>query len=218
MVLADRARYHYMDHVSTLAFDGIGQFATCQESLNSYEGAMVPNFFMGPTLYDARTYGGKMPLVDSRKRTPLSPVNGRTRSYVPEVLEDLQAWVKCSRFRVDQETAAARAAANPAGSSTDSRAVATTVSQPIEGHAAAFSQFKMEGNSLESTLFCFAVRGAAGGKLHIIEVGTPPNGNSPFQKKAVDVFFPPEAQNDFPVAMQVGYNSFVYLQPFTQPS
>merc|ERR1719167_350665 len=25
----------------------------------------------------------------------------------------------------------------------------------------------------------------------------------PFQKKAVDVFFPPEAQNDFPVAMQV---------------
>ena len=66
--LADRARYHYMDHVSSLAFDGIGQFATCQESLNNYEGAMVPNFFMGPTLYDARTYGGKMPLVDSRQQ------------------------------------------------------------------------------------------------------------------------------------------------------
>ena len=66
------------------------------------------------------------------------------------------------------------------------------VSQPIEGHAAAFIQFKMEGNqqvrastsptsippslpscwppTQESTLFCFAVRGAAGGKLHIIEV------------------------------------------------
>ena len=81
--------------------------------------------------------------------------------------------------------------------------VERNVSQPIEGHAAAFSQFKMEGNQQESTLFCFAVRGAAGGKLHIIEVGTPPTGNSPFQKKAVDVFFPPEAQNDFPVAMQV---------------
>ena len=40
-------------------------------------------------------------------------------------------------------------------------------------------------------------------QLHIIEVGTPPTGNTPFQKKAVDVFFPPEAQNDFPVAMQV---------------
>jgi len=86
------------------------------------------------------------------------------------------------------------------------------VSQPIEGHAAAFIQFKMEGNQQESTLFCFAVRGAAGGKLHIIEVGTPPTGNSPFQKKAVDVFFPPEAQSDFPVAMQVSKkNCVVYL-------
>ena len=69
----------------------------------------------------------------------------------------------------------------------------------------------MEGNGQESTLFCFAVRGAAGGKLHIIEVGTPPNGNSPFQKKAVDVFFPPEAQNDFPVAMQVGMYIFACI-------
>ena len=34
-------------------------------------------------------------------------------------------------------------------------------------------------------------------------VGTPPTGNTAFAKKAVDVFFPPEAQNDFPVAMQV---------------
>lgn len=40
-------------------------------------------------------------------------------------------------------------------------------------------------------------------QLHIIEVGTPPTGNQPFPKKAVDVFFPPEAQSDFPVAMQV---------------
>ena len=40
-------------------------------------------------------------------------------------------------------------------------------------------------------------------QLHIVEVGAPAQGNQPFQKKAVDVFFPPEAQNDFPVAMQV---------------
>jgi len=40
-------------------------------------------------------------------------------------------------------------------------------------------------------------------QLHIIEVGAVPTGNQPFAKKAVDVFFPPEAQNDFPVAMQV---------------
>ncbi|XKL64875.1 hypothetical protein PGB90_004961 [Kerria lacca] len=76
-------------------------------------------------------------------------------------------------------------------------------SQPIEGHAASFAQFKMEGNHELSTLFCFAVRTLQGGKLHIIEVGQPPAGNQPFPKKAVDVFFPAEAQNDFPVAMQV---------------
>ncbi|KAK6640730.1 hypothetical protein RUM44_012427 [Polyplax serrata] len=76
-------------------------------------------------------------------------------------------------------------------------------SQPIEGHAAAFAQFKMEGNAEMSTLFCFAVRSVQGGKLHIIEVGQPPAGNQPFTKKAVDVFFPAEATNDFPVAMQV---------------
>lgn len=39
------------------------------------------------------------------------------------------------------------------------------VSQPIEGHAAGFAQFKMESNTEESTLFCFAVRGQAGGKV-----------------------------------------------------
>ncbi|XP_052074388.1 clathrin heavy chain 1 isoform X1 [Mytilus californianus] len=77
------------------------------------------------------------------------------------------------------------------------------VSQPIEGHAAAFSTFKVDNNPNPSTLFMFAVRGAQGGKLHVIEVGQPPQGNQPFAKKAVDVFFPPEAQNDFPVAMQV---------------
>ena len=40
-------------------------------------------------------------------------------------------------------------------------------------------------------------------QLHIIEVGSPAQGNQPFTKKAVDVYFPPEAQTDFPVAMQV---------------
>lgn len=45
-------------------------------------------------------------------------------------------------------------------------------------------------------------------QLHIIEVGQPAAGNQPFAKKAVDVFFPPEAQTDFPVAMQVRKESF----------
>lgn len=39
------------------------------------------------------------------------------------------------------------------------------VSQPIEGHTAAFCPFKVEGNPNESNLFCFAVRGAQGGKV-----------------------------------------------------
>jgi len=70
----------------------------------------------------------------------------------------------------------------------------------------------MEGNPADSTLFCFAVRSAQGGKLHVIEVGSPPSGNQPFVKKAVDVFFPPEAQNDFPVAMQISQkHGVVYL-------
>ncbi|KAH8342243.1 clathrin heavy chain [Drosophila kikkawai] len=77
------------------------------------------------------------------------------------------------------------------------------VSQAIEGHAASFATFKLDGNKEPTTLFCFAVRTSSGGKLHIIEVGTPPTGNQAFPKKAVDVFFPPEALNDFPVAMQV---------------
>ena len=41
------------------------------------------------------------------------------------------------------------------------------VSQPIEGHAAAFAQFKLPGNSEESTLFTFAVRTQQGGKVHV---------------------------------------------------
>lgn len=86
------------------------------------------------------------------------------------------------------------------------------VSQPIEGHAAAFTQFKLEGNSEKSTLFCFAARTATGGKLHVIEVGQPPAGNQPYPKKAVDVFFPPEAANDFPVAMQISEKyDIIYL-------
>ena len=39
------------------------------------------------------------------------------------------------------------------------------MSQPIEGHAAAFGQFTMPGNASPSTLFCFAVRGAASSKV-----------------------------------------------------
>ena len=39
------------------------------------------------------------------------------------------------------------------------------VSQPIEGHAAAFTQFKMDSNPQPSNIFSFAVRGAQASKV-----------------------------------------------------
>lgn len=76
------------------------------------------------------------------------------------------------------------------------------ISQAIEGHAAAFGSLRLEGAPQDTKLFSFAVRTATGAKLHIVEVDHAES-NPVFQKKAVDVFFPPEANNDFPVALQI---------------
>ncbi|CAG9939555.1 unnamed protein product [Clonostachys rosea f. rosea IK726] len=76
------------------------------------------------------------------------------------------------------------------------------ISQAIEGHAAAFGSLRLEGAPQDTKLFTFAVRSATGAKLHVVEVDHAEN-NPVFQKKAVDIFFPPEATNDFPVALQV---------------
>jgi len=89
------------------------------------------------------------------------------------------------------------------------------VSQAIEGHAAAFGNFTVDGATSPSIIFAFAKRTANEAKLYIIEVGRPDDAPSTvpaFQKKAVDIYFPPEASGDFPVAMQVSnkYN-IIYL-------
>jgi len=88
------------------------------------------------------------------------------------------------------------------------------VSQPIEGHAATFAQFTVEGATTPSTLFAFAAKTATGAKLHVIEVspGARPEGTPPFGKKNCDIYFPPEAAQDFPVSMQISnkYN-VVYM-------
>lgn len=85
------------------------------------------------------------------------------------------------------------------------------ISQAIEGHAASFGTLRLEGAAQDTKLFTFAVRTAAGAKLHIVEVDHA-EGNPVFPKKAVDVFFPPEAQSDFPVAMQVSQKyGVIYL-------
>ena len=86
------------------------------------------------------------------------------------------------------------------------------ISQNIEGHAAAFGTFHAEGNAAPHKLFTFAVRNAAGqGKLHVVEID-PSDNNTRFVKKAVDVYFPDEAVNDFPVAMQISKKySIIYM-------
>lgn len=85
------------------------------------------------------------------------------------------------------------------------------ISQAIEGHAAAFGTLRLDGAPEDTKLFTFAVRTAVGAKLHIVEVDHPET-NPVFPKKAVDVFFPPEASNDFPVALQVSQKyGIIYL-------
>ncbi|CAG8468332.1 858_t:CDS:10 [Funneliformis mosseae] len=77
------------------------------------------------------------------------------------------------------------------------------ISQPIEGHAAAFATILLENGVSPTSLFTFAVRNQNGAKLHIVEVNHKSE-NPPFTKKTVDVFFPSEAAGDFPVSMQTG--------------
>lgn len=85
------------------------------------------------------------------------------------------------------------------------------VSQPIEGHAAAFAEVKLAGNQHPTKLFSFSVRTGTGAKLHIVEIDHQAP-DQPFTKKQIDVYFPPEATNDFPVAMQVSKkHGIVYL-------
>lgn len=76
------------------------------------------------------------------------------------------------------------------------------MSQSIEGHAAAFGTFPIPGAPREAKLFSFAVRNATGqAKLHIVEIDQ--QQSHPYSKKAVEVYFPAEANNDFPVSMQI---------------
>jgi clathrin heavy chain len=75
------------------------------------------------------------------------------------------------------------------------------ITQPIEGHAAAFCDFKMTSD-YTATIICIAANTSQGGKLFVMEVpGSKPPNAPVFQKRMVPVQFP--AQNDFPVAMQV---------------
>ncbi|KAF8358035.1 hypothetical protein PRIPAC_93030 [Pristionchus pacificus] len=87
-----------------------------------------------------------------------------------------------------------------------------SISQPIEGHAACFIRFKLDGNPHPSNLLVFSVRGEQGGKTVIVELGNPAAGNRPYQKKGVDVPYPAEIAGDFPISMQASpQQGVVYL-------
>jgi len=63
----DRGYYHYMNNITALAFNTVGNsgrnadqdtfnyFAVCNDNRNDYVGSKEPNYFMGPTLYDTDT-------------------------------------------------------------------------------------------------------------------------------------------------------------------
>lgn len=51
--IIDPYAMHFMDNVSSIAFGAPGTFATCQESLNTYNGMGPENEFMGPTLWSS---------------------------------------------------------------------------------------------------------------------------------------------------------------------
>lgn len=87
------------------------------------------------------------------------------------------------------------------------------ISQVIEGHTATFATLMSSGHEL--TLFAFASRTSSGGKLHIIEVGQDRKDPSApkFDKKQVDVAYPPEMASDFPVSLQV--RNVIVIQIFS---
>ncbi|KAH9603857.1 hypothetical protein KSS87_005977 [Heliosperma pusillum] len=83
-------------------------------------------------------------------------------------------------------------------------------SQALEAHAAAFAQWKVQGNENPSTLICFATKTSNAGqvtsKLHVIELGAQTervSGKPVFSKKQAGLFFPPDFADDFPVSMQI---------------
>lgn len=76
------------------------------------------------------------------------------------------------------------------------------VSQAIAGHVCKFASVTLSGATQPTKVFCIGNKTALGqGNLHIIEIDHV-EGNPPFPKKVVDIFFPPDAANDFPISLQ----------------
>ncbi|KAK1602644.1 hypothetical protein QYE76_027283 [Lolium multiflorum] len=88
-------------------------------------------------------------------------------------------------------------------------------SQALEAHAASFATIKVPGNENPSTLICFASKATNAGqitsKLTVAALGAQP-GKPGFSMQQADLLFPPDFQDDFPVAMQISQKyGLVYL-------
>lgn len=78
------------------------------------------------------------------------------------------------------------------------------VSQPIEGHAAAFASITLEGATTPSTLFTFATKTAAGAKVRIISF-QPPSPPPPLSHTASSPFLSSRASgSDLPCGQRCG--------------
>lgn len=79
------------------------------------------------------------------------------------------------------------------------------ISQAIDGHVAIFSQILLAGNTEPVQVFVTGNRNVntGAGELRIIEIDPSQDQAVRYQKKIVDVFFPPDAVNDFPISVQV---------------
>ncbi|ANZ76904.1 BA75_04107T0 [Komagataella pastoris] len=88
---------------------------------------------------------------------------------------------------------------------------ARNISQAIDGHVCNFATLKLSGASVDTQVFVCGNRTATGGQLHVIEIDHQ-EGAPVFQKKNVDIFFPADAANDFPVSVHVSQKyGIVYL-------
>lgn len=85
------------------------------------------------------------------------------------------------------------------------------ISQPIQGHVSKFAKIRLEGAAVDTQVFVCGNRTETGGQLHIIEIDHQ-EGVPAFAKKTVDIFFPPDATNDFPVSLQISNKyGIIYL-------
>ena len=75
--------------------------------------------------------------------------------------------------------------------------------QAISGHTGTFADVTLEGQSQPVTVVAFTeVKPGIKGRLQIMQVGGRQAGVTPFRIKPVNIPYPAEALNDFPIAMQ----------------